>query len=163
MEKTYTRGALARAAEVNPETLRYYERRGLLPPPPRTRSGYRRYDEDALRRLRFIARARDLGFSLEEIKELLSLRVAPGKRCGDVRERAKAKVEEVAEKIRDLERMKRTLERLVAACGNPRAKAADCPILEALDAPKARAVRRARTAARRRPSAAGKKNIAGTP
>src|SRR5437667_2478865 len=85
-----TRGALAQQGRVNAETIRYYERRGLLPKPPRTPSGYRVFSSDAVRRVRFIKRAQGLGFSLKEIKALLALRVDPCSSCGDVRKRAEA-------------------------------------------------------------------------
>src|SRR5919198_614719 len=81
----FKRGEVARAGGVNLETIRYYERRGLLPKPPRTTSGYRTFGADAVRRLRFIKNAQDLGFSLREIKELLALRLDARTSCADVR------------------------------------------------------------------------------
>ena len=90
-----TRGELAQQGRVNSETVRYYERRGLLPKPPRTPSGYRAFSSEAVRRVRFIKRAQGLGFSLKEIKALLTLRIDPRRSCGDVRTRAEAKIEEI--------------------------------------------------------------------
>lgn len=126
-----TIGELAKRGGVNLETVRYYERKGLLPAPPRTTSGYRAFPEDAVRRLRFIKRAQELGFSLREIEELLALRVTPGGTMADVRERAAAKVSDIEAKIRTLKSMKKALEGLTATCCGEGA-ASDCPILESL-------------------------------
>jgi MerR family mercuric resistance operon transcriptional regulator len=128
-----TRGEVAQQGRVNPETIRYYERRGLLPKPPRTPSGYRAFSSDAVRRVRFIKRAQGLGFSLKEIKALLTLRIDPRRSCGDVRTRAEAKVEEIEAKVRMLLGMKKALVRLTAACAG-RGRVSQCPILESLDA-----------------------------
>src|SRR6266446_2812838 len=111
-----TRGELAQQGRVNSETIRYYERRGLLPKPPRTPAGYRVFSSEAVRRVRFIKRAQGLGFSLKEIRELLRLRVDPRRSCGDVRARAEAKLADIDEKIRGLHAMKKTLGRFIAAC-----------------------------------------------
>src|SRR5881397_2869601 len=123
---------VATAAEVNVQTIRYYERRGLVPTPRRTPSGYRQYAEDAVARLRFIKHAQELGFSLHEIEELLGLRVRHGAACDAVERKTRSKLELVQQRIRDLHRMKRTLERLAAACV-ARQPTDDCPILEALE------------------------------
>lgn len=128
-----TIGDVAKQADVHVETLRYYERRGLMTRPPRSMSNYRLYPEDAVRRLRFIKHAQTLGFSLKEIKELLSLRAAPKARCADVRQRAEAKMEDIEEKIRALQAMKQALTKLVAECAG-RGPITDCPILDALNA-----------------------------
>src|SRR5260370_2214429 len=101
---------------VNVETIRYYERHGLLPKPPRTHSGYRIFSDDAVTRLRFIKHAQDLGFSLKEIKELLSLRVRPGSSCADVRRKAEAKIVDVDQKIQHLQAIKGALVGLTGAC-----------------------------------------------
>ncbi len=127
-----TTSEVAKRGGVNLETIRYYERRGLLPKPPRTLSGYRAFAPDAVRRLRFVKRAQALGFSLKEIKELLSLRAAPKARCADIRERAEAKIAEIDAKIRTLQAMRKALLRLTAACTG-RGSVSDCPILESLD------------------------------
>src|SRR6058998_4092771 len=124
---------LANRGGVNLETVRYYERRGLLPKPPRTLAGYRAFDAGAVRRLRFIKRAQGLGFSLKEIKALLALRVDPCSSSGDVRKRAEAKIGEIEAKVRMLLGMKKALGRLTAACAG-RGRVSHCPILESLDA-----------------------------
>lgn len=126
-----TRGKLARRGGVNIATIRYYEKRGLLPETTRSRAGYRLYTEDTLRRLHFIRQAQALGFSLDEAGELLSLRMQPGTTCADIRQRARRKIATVEDKIRDLQRIRRALTRLAAACqgsGPP----SECPILESL-------------------------------
>jgi MerR family mercuric resistance operon transcriptional regulator len=128
-----TIGDLARRAGVNIETLRYYERRGLMEKPRRTSSNYRIYPEDAVRRVRFIKRAQQLGFTLKEIKELLSLRAAPRARCTEVQKKAKAKMAEVDEKIHALEAMRKALSRLIDQCSGEAAPVSQCPILEAMD------------------------------
>ena len=127
-----TIGQVADAADVNIQTIRYYERRGLFPTPRRTPAGYRQYAEDAVARLRFIKHAQDLGFSLKEIQELLVLRVRHGAACAPVERKTREKIELVERKIRDLERIRETLEQLAAACA-ARSPTDDCPILEALD------------------------------
>lgn len=127
-----TIGELATRAGVNIQTVRYYERRGLIPKPARTRSGYRQYRPEAADRLRFIRRAQDLGFALEEIAELLALRVRHASACATVERRAREKIAIVDRKIGELRRMKGTLERLAAAC-QAREPTSDCPILEALE------------------------------
>ena len=123
---------VASAADVNVETIRYYERRGLVPAPRRTPSGYRQFAEDAVTRLRFIKHAQDLGFSLKEIQELLALRVRHGGACDTVQRKTRQKIELVEQRIRDLQRIKRTLGRLAAACA-ARRRTDECPILEALE------------------------------
>ncbi len=131
--KSLTIGKLAKEAGVNLETVRYYERRGLLPKPPRsTSSGYRQFPEDAARRLRFIRRAQELGFSLKEVGELLSLRVSRRTTSAAIRARAEAKVADIQEKIRSLESMKKTLQKLTKVCDGC-APLAECPILDSLD------------------------------
>lgn len=127
-----TRGRVASAAQVNVQTLRYYERRGLFPAARRTPAGYRLYDRDAVTRIRFIKHAQELGFSLQEVKELLALRVRHGAACNAVEQRSRQKIALVARKIADLQRIRRTLERLAAACAARRATE-ECPILEALE------------------------------
>jgi len=125
-------GELAKQAGVNVETLRFYERKGLLPEPPRMGSGYREYPVESARLIRFIKRAQELGFSLREIRELLALRVQPGISCAEVREKAEQKVSEVRLKIADLKIIERALQKLTASCSG-RGPAADCPILDHLD------------------------------
>ena len=126
--KGLTIGQAAKRAEVNIETIRYYERQGLIPPPPRRESGYRQYPADIVSRVRFIKRAQELGFSLNEVAELLSLRVGPNTTCGDVKKMADGKIAEIEGKIQTLERMKDALTRLVETCEEGR-QAEECPIL----------------------------------
>lgn len=127
-----TIGAVAKKSEVNVETVRYYERRGLLERPPDRAEGYREYPLDAIRRIRFIKRAKELGFSLNEIKELISLRVEPGTTCGEVRERATMKISDIETKIHSLKAMKKALMQLEKACSG-KGPVGECPILEYLD------------------------------
>jgi len=127
-----TTSELANEGGVHLETVRYYERRGLLPKPPRTPAGYRTFDAQAVRRLRFIKRAQALGFSLQEVRELLSLRVDPRTSCADVRRRTEAKVADIDQKLEALRAMKRALVRLMAACAG-RGPVSTCPILESLE------------------------------
>ena len=129
---TLTIGALAHAAEVGVETIRFYERKGLIPEPPRTRSGYRQYAGDSVDRVKFIRRAQGLGFSLREISELLDMRVDEVAACGPVEAQAREKLGQVAGKIEELRRMEAALQRLVEACES-REPTGVCPILEELD------------------------------
>lgn len=134
MEETFlSSGELARRAGVNVQTLRYYERRGLLARPPRSPAGYRRYPASALRVLRFIKGAQALGFTLEEIEELLALRVDRNTTCREVRARAEAKLADIEAKLASLGQMRRALQRLADSCRG-RGPATHCPILEALEA-----------------------------
>jgi len=125
-------GALADAADVGVETLRFYEREGLLPEPPRSDAGYRLYDAEAVRRVLFIRKAKELGFTLSETKDLLELRVTDAFVCDDVRNRAREKIAKVENRIRELDRVRRVLHDLVEAC-TARAKTSECPILEVLE------------------------------
>lgn len=124
-------GELARAATVNVETLRYYEKRGLLPEPPRKESGYRVYPRSAVDRLQFIKGAQVLGFTLEEIHELLNLRVDEHAGRADVRRRAQEKVEDIERKIAALEAMRAALHDLIEQCHGD-GPTSECPILEAM-------------------------------
>ena len=124
-----TIGALAQAAEVGIETIRFYERKGLVPEPPRTPAGYRQYPGDTVDRVKFIRRAQGLGFALREISELLDLRVDEVAACGPVEAQAREKLEQVASKIEALRQMETALRRLVEAC-EAREPTGACPILE---------------------------------
>lgn len=124
-------GEVARRAGVNVETLRFYERRGILPEPPRRHSGYREYPPETVDLIRFIKRAQELGFSLEEIRELLYLRTVPGRATGKVPRLVKAKISEIEHKIRDLEAMRNALGGLLGACEGNRSRNS-CPIIESL-------------------------------
>jgi MerR family copper efflux transcriptional regulator len=130
--KPLTIGQVAQKAGVGVETVRFYERQGLLEEPARKESGYRQYPEDVVARLRFIKRAKELGFSLKEIKELLALRVDPATTCREVKKQAQAKIADVAGKIRSLLRMKEALVELTRACRG-RGPTSECPILDALE------------------------------
>lgn len=127
-----TTGQLAKKANVNVETIRYYERRGLIPEPLRSESGYRRYSQDSIARIQFIKRAKELGFSLKEVSELLSLRVDPNTNCADVKRMAEVKITDIKEKIHALQRIKEALIKLRESCKGS-GPASKCPILEALD------------------------------
>ena len=130
--ETVTIGQLAEKAHVNVETVRYYERRGLIPAPPRRESGYRQYSREDVSRILFIKRAQELGFTLKEISDLLELRVDPDTTCEDVRRQAEAKIGDIEERIQSLQKMKQALSKLVASCEG-RGPTAECPILEALE------------------------------
>ncbi len=127
-----TRGELARQSEVNLETLRYYEQRGLIPKPPRSHSNYRLYPEAAVPRVRFIKRAQGLGFTLKEIHELLVLRTQKTADCADVLAVAQTKIEDIDAKIRELQGMREALARVASTCQG-RGPLSECPILDALD------------------------------
>lgn len=116
MRRAFTIGRVARAAGVGVETVRFYERRGLLRRPPRPAGGFREYDPGTVERIRFIRRAQQLGFSLREIAELLSLRTDPAADCADVRARARRKREDVDRRIADLLAIRVALDELIAAC-----------------------------------------------
>ena len=123
---------LAGMAGVNPETLRYYERRGLLQEPPRTSGGYRDYPSAAIDLLRFIKRAQELGFTLDEIEELLHLDAGGPDSCDAARAMAEARRADLEARIADLQRMRNSLGELVATCERPRADRS-CPLLEAIE------------------------------
>lgn len=127
-----TIGKLAAETALAVETLRYYERRGLIAPARRTASGYRLYGPEAKRRLFFIRRAKDLGFSLDEIGELLFLSDHPEKTAAEVKALVQAKIADIDRRIRDLERMKQGLSAVDALCHGG-GSSADCPILAALN------------------------------
>lgn len=128
---TLKTGDVAERAGVNIHTVRYYEERDLLPPVPRSAAGHRQFDDEHLAHIRFVKRAQELGFTLEEIRELLSLRADP-EAGEEVREKTEAKIEEVEDKICDLQRIKEKLTDLAEACqehGDPD----DCLVLHALE------------------------------
>jgi len=128
MSKPLTIGFLARAAEVNVETVRYYQRFGIIEEPLKPFDGYRIYPEGTVDRIRFIKRAQQLGFSLKEIGELLEL--GDG-HCDDIRVRAEAKRAHVDEQIKDLKRLKKTLNTLIKSCQSG-SDSTHCPIVETL-------------------------------
>lgn len=124
------RAALARRNGCNLETIRYYEKIGMMPEPPRTEAGYRVYDDRHVERLRFILRARELGFSLDDIRGLLALVDRGTQTCGEVKERTERHIADVREKIADLKRIERVLAETAAKCAGD--EVPDCPVLEAL-------------------------------
>ena len=124
-------GKAAERAGVNVQTLRYYERRGLLPRPPRRSSGYREFPDDAVRVVRFIKRAQELGFSLDEIEQLLRLRRGAPRDRARIRKVAEQRIAQIDQKIAELQRMRSALGGLVHACHE--GATLECPIIEALD------------------------------
>ena len=126
-----TIGQLAKRTDLRVETIRFYERQGLIPEPPRTVTGYRQYPPETVDRLRFIRRAKELGFSLRETEELISLRLDDGASAAGVRARATEKIRDIDGRIGDLERVRESLAALTRACSG-RGSADECPILEAL-------------------------------
>lgn len=114
--KTFTTGQLAKRTNVNLETIRFFERKGLLPEPPRNKSGHRQYSIKDLRRAEFIIRTKSLGFSLQDISNLLLLRVESGKTCVDVKQNMKAKLMDIRGKIEALQRMEKVLQSIEAKC-----------------------------------------------
>jgi Cu(I)-responsive transcriptional regulator len=124
-------GAAAEQAGVNVQTLRYYERRGLLPRSPRRTSGYREFPDEAVRVVRFVKRAQDLGFTLDEIEELLKLRNDRRRDRGRIRTVAGKRVREIERKITELQAMKQALSQLIHCCEE--GATLECPIIEALD------------------------------
>ena len=132
-----TIGKVAKQAGVNIDTLRYYEREGVIAEPVRNGSNYRVYSADTVLRVRFVKRAQELGFSLAEIKELLELRISEEASCADVRNQARAKIEYLDGKISSLRAMRRALSKLVAECSG-QGPVSECPILDALDTEKKR-------------------------
>lgn len=127
-----TTGQLAEAVGIGVETVRYYERTGILPEPPRTAGGHRQYREADAERLRFVRRAQELGFTLSEIKGLLSLRVEPGVSCAGVASTADLVIDRIDGQIRHLRTMRQSLARLRACCATE-TPTGDCPILDALE------------------------------
>lgn len=128
-------GEVAKRSEVGIETIRYYERQGLLAEPERRPSGYRQYDESVVSRLMFIRNAKELGFTLAEIKELLALRFDVNTKCIHVRQRAERKVTNIGDKIRSLQKMKRSLKKIISQCENLDA-VDDCPLWLGFDEPR---------------------------
>ena len=135
--ETLTIGKVAKKTGVNIETIRYYERQGLITRPLRKQSkwgvpGYRHYPAETVKRIQFIRHAKELGFSLKEIAELLSLRIEQGVTCGDVKKRAEAKIADIDVRIKILQRMKKALVNLAKECKG-KGPVSECPILEALE------------------------------
>ena len=129
---TLSIGQVARRAGVGVETVRFYEREGLLEEPPRRASGYRQYSEQVVTRLHFIKRAQKLGFSLKEITDLLLLRVDAQTSCEEVKQRTEAKIAEVEQKLLELQRMRQALLQVAALCTG-QGPGSPCPMLDVLD------------------------------
>lgn len=125
-------GQVARLAGIGVETVRFYEREGLLEQPARRASGYREYESDAVDRLRFIKQAQRLGFTLREIKELLALTADPHATRAQIRQRAELKIEDIDLRIAELQRMRDALVPLIKAC-HGRGSLNGCPILAAIE------------------------------
>ena len=133
--KTMTISKIAKAAGVGIETVRFYERKGLINQPPKPSiGGYRVYPAETGERIRFIRRAQELGFSLREIEDLLSLRMDPKTDCADVRERAQVKLDEITQKIAAMKGIQTALEKLIAACPGQGTLQA-CSIIAAIETP----------------------------
>lgn len=128
----YFVGQLAEEVGINTETVRYYEKLKLLPKPKRKESRYRVYDEIDLKRLLFIKRAKELGFTLKEIKELFGLRIDSEAKCGDVKHLTKHKLEDVDNRISDLKKIRNILIKLIDQCVNEEISSDECPILESI-------------------------------
>ena len=124
-------GEVAKATGIGIETIRFYERKGLLDEPDRKPSGYRQYDESVVARVRFIRRSKELGFTLTEISDLLSLWFDEGTKCTNVRKKALTKIEEIEDKIKSLNKMKRSLKKVIDQC-HDRGTLDGCPLLDGL-------------------------------
>lgn len=132
IDRALRRADLARATGCNLETIRYYETAGILPPPARTDAGHRTYGAADVQRLRFVLRARELGFSLDDIRGLLGLGDGAGQTCAEVKERTEAHLEEVRAKIADLQRIEAVLSETASKCTG--ASVPDCAVLSSLRA-----------------------------
>ena len=131
MEEIMTIGMLSQKSETDAQTIRYYERLGLMSKPERTEANYRVYDKDAVLRLNFIKRAKEIGFSLNDIKVLFGMVDGKIRRCDHVKDFAETRLEKIRTQIRNLKSMERTLSNLVSQCANSKTLK-DCPILDEL-------------------------------
>lgn len=125
-------GQIAKQAKCKVETVHYYEKSGLMPKPPRTEGGHRIYSLPHVKRLNFIRRSRELGFSIEQIKELLKFIDEPDHDCGEVQTMAMQKIAEVQQKIADLQRLQSALDKMVNNCKGAGHSIDDCPVIDAL-------------------------------
>ena len=130
MANTFTIGELSRRAGVKIETIRYYEKSGVMPNPPRTLAGYRMYNENHLKRLMFVRRCRQLGFTMFEIQDLLGLVDTRAYTCGEIQALTLEHADTVSQKIRDLKRLESTLRQISSECSGE--KVPQCPIIDAL-------------------------------
>jgi len=126
-------GEIAKIVGINVETLRYYEKIKIMPEPKRKQSNYRVYDNFDVQRLLFIKRGKELGFTLKEIKELLELKIESTATCGDVKHLSEHKLKDVNERIADLTKIKKVLEKLINQCINEEITSKECPILETIE------------------------------
>lgn len=131
----YSIGQVAKQSGISVETIRYYEKEGLLKEPERKESGYRQYKQEAIARLSFIQQAKELGFSLKEIGELLSIRADENNLCKEVKQLAQEKLEDIENKLKLLQRMRKSLKKLVDVCPG-QVPLNECPILDALEKPR---------------------------
>jgi len=131
-QKSFSAGQLAKKANCKVETVYYYEKIGLIPEPPRTQGGHRSYDLDHAKRLNFIRRSRELGFTIVQIKELLKFIDEPHHYCGEVKAMAMLQAREAQKKIDDLERLKLALTKMVSQCKGSGYSINNCPIIDAL-------------------------------
>ncbi len=150
--KPFTIGALSKGTSCHIETIRYYERIGLMPKPPRSPGGHRLYEEDHLRRLTFIRRSRELGFTLEEVRGLLRLVDGGSYTCAEVKALTLDHAAEVRRKVADLRRLERVLKEMAAECDG--GEVPECPIIDALY--QGRGTRGGLTAPRRPPLSPGR-------
>ncbi len=127
---SFSRGTLARHSGVNSETIRYYEKKGLMPDPPRSAGGHRIYAQSHLKRLSFIRRTRELGFTIREVRALLDLVDSEQYTCAEVRDRTVVHLRDVEQKLRDLQKMQHTLNSMVSKCDG--GLVPECPIIDAL-------------------------------
>ncbi len=130
--KPLTIGQVAKLSGVGVETVRFYERKGLIDQPPRKGPGYRHYPQEVIKRIKFIKSAKELGFSLKEISELLNLRIDPATTCADVRKKAVDKINDVETKINELKMIKKALTELASICVGS-GPTSECPILDKLE------------------------------
>ncbi len=128
----FTIGQIAQQAKCKVETVHYYEKAGLMPEPPRTEGGHRIYSLGDIKRLNFIRRSRELGFSIEQIKNLLKFIDEPNHYCGEVKAMAITQAREVQRKIDDLKRLQVALNEMIIQCTGERFPIDDCPIIDAL-------------------------------
>lgn len=127
-----TIGQLAKKVHVNIQTIRYYERFGLIAKNIEEESGYRQYSNSDIERMQFIRKAKDLGFTLKEISELLSLKIEKTTKCKEIRKITDERIESIELKISELQKMKNALSKVAKMCDKPEAPICDCPILKAL-------------------------------
>lgn len=130
MKESMTIGKLSAKTDVNIETIRYYEKEGILPPPPRTQNGYRNYSEEYAKRLMFVRRSRELGFSLDEIRTLLAMVDGGSLTCAEVNDVTLTHLDGIRKKITDLQKLEKTLQKIALQCKG--GKTPDCPIIDAL-------------------------------